>query len=226
MKEFLKRDIFSKIVKCMMILVSGVVAGYLALALVYALPTDGMERHVQESYDMIKEEGISPRLIKGYESTRLDNYSDGLILNSAIYDGDESVWEKAAAIYQHTYEGENYYFSLLKHLDSEPGEITGSYERDWHGYLVYVKLLLLFMNYADIRMLNMVIQIALVVYLIYLMKKKELGKYIPAVGMMLIFLTWSILFYSIEYSAMFYVLMLASVLVICKNRNIISKNRV
>ena len=81
----------------MMILFVGIVLGYLALVLAYLLPVSGMKQHVRESQAMLEEEGIQPVLIEGYMTTRLDNYSDGLILNSAIYDEGESVWKKAAA---------------------------------------------------------------------------------------------------------------------------------
>lgn len=225
-KRLFYRDAFSKIIKCIILLVLGVIIGYLALVFVYLLPPDVMEQHVKESYDMIREEGISPILINGYETTRLDNYSDGLILNNAIYDGQETVWEKAAAVYQYVYEGENYYVSLLRHFDNIPGEIKNSYERDWHGYLVYVKPLLLFMNYEDIRILNMVMQILIVLSLIHLMDKKGLGKYIPATMMLFVFLTWNILFYSIEYSALLYVIVFASIFIISNNHIIISKKTV
>ena len=226
MKDIIKQNIINKLIKGIFVLLGGIIACYIALVLVYLLPTDIMEQHVMESRDLIEAEGISPFLLDGYPSTRLDNYSDGLILNSAIYSGDESVWEKAAAIYQHRYGDEDYYISLIKHLDGIEGEITTSYERDWHGYLVYVKPLLLCMNYADIRLVNMVLQIAVVCLLLYEMYKKKIERYIPAFVMTLFFLTWNILFFSIEYSAMFYVFMTASLWVLKKNDSIVQKRLV
>lgn len=226
MTDIVKQNVIDKLIKGLIILVAGVALGYLALVLVYLLPTDVMEQNVRESKEMFAAEEISPLLIDGYDTTRLDNYSDGLILNSAIYNGKESVFEKAAAIFQYRYGNEDYYHSLLKYLDEVEGLGVASYERDWHGYLVYVKPLLLFMNYADIRLLNMTMQILIVGILIYSMYQFGISKYIPAFIMSLIFLTWGILYYSIEYSAMFYVFMIASVLAIRKNGSLIKRQHI
>lgn len=224
MKNIINKNIIHKLPKGAFILFLGIVLGYLALVMVYMLPTSRMEQHVKESQEMFENEGISFNLIEGYATTKLDNYSDGLILNSAIYNGEESVWKKAAAIYQYRYGGEDYYHSLFKYLNNESGISRDSYERDWHGYLVYVKPLLLWMNYGDIRVLNMALQMIVVLYLIFLMCKKNISKYIPAFVMMLIFLTWGILWFSIEYSALFYVFMLASIFILKKNDILIRKN--
>lgn len=224
MKDILKRCIFNKLIKGCLMLVIGILLGYLALVLVYMMPTEVMEQHVRESQNMLEEEGISPILIEGYITTRLDNYSDGLFLNSAIYDGTESVWEKAAAIYQYRYGGEDYYNSLIKYLDKVPGLSKDSYERDWHGYLIYVKPLLMCMNYADIRIVNMALQIMLVIGIIICMYKKGIEMYIPAFAMTLTFMTWGILYYSIEYSALFYVFMIASIFVLQRNERIVEND--
>lgn len=223
MKQVLYRDIICKLPKGILILVAGILFGYLALVMVYMIPTSRMEEHVKESRGILEEEGISNNLVDGYATTKLDNYSDALILNSAIYNGKESVWEKAAAIYQYRYGEKDYYDSLIRYLNNESGVSRDSYERDWHGYLTYVKPLLVVMNYGDIRLLNMAVQMALVLYLVYSMCKKNLGKYIPAFVMMLIFLTWQVLWFSIEYSALFYVFTLASIVVLRKNDILIQK---
>ena len=114
----------------------------------------------------------------------------------------------------------------LQFLDGDKGWDTNSYERDWHGYLVYVKPLLLFMNYADIRLVNMVLQIFVVFLVLRSMNKKALGDYIPVFIMSLIFLTWNILFLSIEYSAMFYLFTIASLVALNKNEWLLTGNHI
>jgi len=223
MRDILSDGIFKKSAKGLLILLSGIVLGYLALVLVYILPIEPMKKHIRESQSLLEAEGIQPVLVEGYTTTRLDNYSEGLFLNSAIYDGKESVWEKAAAIYQYRYGEEDYYHSLLKYLDAEPDVSVDSYERDWHGYLIYVKPLLLCMNYSDIRVINMALQIIAVIYLFFCMCKQRIEKYIPAFAMTLLFLTWGTLFFSLEYSALFYVFVMASIFILKKNEYILER---
>ena len=138
-----------KLTRYIITLIISVLVGFILLAVVYLLPVASMRANVEQSYDMLEKEGISSDMIKGYDSTRLDNYSDGLILNSAIYEGNESVLNKAAAVYQYNQKNGNYYTALLTMLKGgSEGLEKGSYARDWHGYLVIIKPLLLFMNYV------------------------------------------------------------------------------
>lgn len=49
---------------------------------------------------------------------------------------------------------------------------TVDYTRYWHGYLVWLKPLLLLMDYADLRMLNMMLQLLLLLTVIkYFLQK-------------------------------------------------------
>ena len=208
------------------LLFCGVIVGFLLLVLSFLLPTSRMTENVEASCKQLMKEGISPNVLENYETTRLDNYSDGLILNSAIYNGKESVVEKASAIYQYTYDGENYYQSLFSYIDGKTDMIRGSYARDWHGYLVYVKPLLLFFNYNEIRMLNLFLQCILITFIILEMKQKQLDKYIIAFILFLFFMSFHILYLSLEYSALFYVILLAVIIMLQHSTKLYSSNKI
>lgn len=69
--------------------------------------------------------------------------------------------------------------SLIKWLwlKEEPNTSLG-YARYWHGYLVVLKPLLLLLDYADIRILNMIVQLLLLVWLIVSMIEIDRKKYV------------------------------------------------
>lgn len=52
-----------------------------------------------------------------------------------------------------------------------------SYGRYWHGYLLFLKPLLVFLNYGEIRYVNMTVQLGFMFYLIYLFVKHNKAYY-------------------------------------------------
>ena len=126
-------------------------------------------------------------MIDGYSTTTMDNYTEGLTFNSAICDGGGSVFERAASVNQYRYaDQEMYYYALFKYFDGEDDYFIDEYARDWHGYLAYIKPLLLVFNYDGIRILNLGIQLISCISIIGLLIKKGKGAYIPAFLIMLI----------------------------------------
>lgn len=146
-------------------LVSWCVA-FIAVLLVYMLPVAPMYRHAVESRPIFEREGVSPTLIPGFQSTYLDTYTDMTMLNMALYDGDESVLERAMKGFYYMYDGPSIFESGLRYLQGEAGAQQVSYARYWHGWIVFLKPLLLFFNYAEIRMFNFIFQSILAMFLI------------------------------------------------------------
>lgn len=127
--------------------------GYLLLVAAYSLPVGRMIHHVEESVSAFDEGGVYPTLILGMRNTKLDNYTDVIMMSEAIYNGPESVVEKAAG---------NYFSTNLAGAAEDPENTEFSpYSRYWHGYLIFLKPLLLFFNISEIRMLSMGAQLVL-----------------------------------------------------------------
>ena len=76
-----------------------VLGGFLLICAVYVLPTERVCLHVRESGETLEQEGDYYQLLQGDESTKLDNYTDAIMLLSAAYDGEEDIIEKAANSY-------------------------------------------------------------------------------------------------------------------------------
>ena len=114
-------------------------------------------------------------LVKTYSSTWLDIRTDLVMMLIAAYDSDASPWEQALEnrMYNDT---ERYYrlserLAAVAHGVGKDAEPAYSYGRYWHGYLLLLKPLLLFCSYMDIRMLNVLAQGTLLLYLLLQLKK-------------------------------------------------------
>ena len=165
---------FKHIRNILFIFIGMVAAGYLALVCVYALPTEPIQKNVAEAANIMQMDGSHPELVYGHQDTMLDNLTDSIMLLTARYEGTESVFEESLL---------NSRFTVNGLMDSEVlaaeasgkylnGE-TSSYGRYWHGYLLYLKPLLMVLNYGQIRYLVGGVQFALLVAVLYLFVKKQ-----------------------------------------------------
>lgn len=79
------------------LLLAGAVIGYLLLVLVYCLPTERMQQHLESCVDAFAQGAVS--LVKDDTGMWVDYLTDSVILAEAVYNGEESLWEQAAAVY-------------------------------------------------------------------------------------------------------------------------------
>ncbi len=177
-----------------------VAAGYLALVCVYALPTEPIRKNVAEASNIMQMDGSHPELVYGHQDTMLDNLTDSIMLLTARYEGTGSVFEEALL---------NNRFTVNGLMDSEvlaaeaigeelDGEAS-SYGRYWHGYLLYVKPLLMMFNYGQIRYLIGGIQITLLAAVLYLLVKKNKEKHVIPFMASYLFLNPAALSLSLQY---------------------------
>lgn len=107
------------------------------------------------------------RLIPGYESTAIDNYTDRILLNEAVCKVDVPLIEKV--IYNNQI---NYYRqydqqeNLLRYLDGESGYKYQGYIHYRGGRQIILKPLLLLFDHADILILNTILQTFLFILVI------------------------------------------------------------
>lgn len=153
------------------VLLAGVMLGFAALLLVHLLPCAPMREHIYWSMEMIEKEFEDEVLIDGYPSTMTGNFTDCLMLEHAVYSsGQHSVLEQALLMYRSESHGtaaegeEDGWWpghSLRDYLTGIPQPREVSYPRYWHGYLVFLKPLLLFTSFSTIRLLQAAVQLIL-----------------------------------------------------------------
>ena len=150
---------------------------FLLQTAVYALPNERIETHLSQSAEVFEAEGTYPLLMDGYNS-QLDNWTDSVMLLTASYKNGDSVIRQAA---QNIYPRENGVDptdTLIKY-DNDKEYTEFSYSRYWNGYIIWLRLLLVFMNYQKIRMLIMSIQILLFVLALKVLYDKNRKLCIP-----------------------------------------------
>ena len=151
--------------KLLLQVIVAIILGTVLMIAVYSLPVDVMREHVQESNIIQYREMDTYYWAPWIVSSKLDNFTDAIMLNNAVFEGTGSVVDDAMNNPYVNVDGLEQTRSLVKYVsDDSANKIVINYPRYWHGYLVWLKPLLLVMNYADIRVLFMFIQMFLVLF--------------------------------------------------------------
>jgi len=151
------------------------------LVMVYLLPIQPIKQHVFDSTGVLQEEGdyteflpsefvrlhpynmdIKTLLLNNRGMAR-DNHTDALMLGAAAFDdgGATSVLQKALLVYHDESVMHQTIDSLSAYAVNGMATTPEAYPRYWHGYLVVLKLLLLFFTYRQIRYLNVLLLLGL-----------------------------------------------------------------
>ncbi len=201
---------FKKSLNVILILLSCIILGALFLSLSYMLPTRIMRDNLKTSIPLFENEGAYPHVTGSYEFSKLDNWTDCIMLGNAIYNGDEPIIEKAMRGYRAHEKNALTTDSLILDLNGAPLEAQ-AYERYWHGYLIVLKPLLLLFSYDGIRVLNSII-IPLILFLVsFLLYKNNLKRYILAYLIAVIAINPFVIAMSLQYSTIFYLFNIAMI---------------
>ena len=149
------------------IIILSIIMGWILLTLAYSLPTERISKNLESSVRYFKE--TYPQFTK-YDSSKLDLYTDALMLLTSAHKNTEAVYIESLLNKQIYYDGKNPVQTLNKaytkkqNLENDIDNAkTFSYARYWHGYASILKPLLSYpsLHYGKIRSLNMVVQLGL-----------------------------------------------------------------
>lgn len=181
------------------------ILGTLLLIGVYCLPVAPIENHVNSSAEVFEAEGSYPSLFS-WCTSRLDNYTDALMLLEAADDTDDSVTNKAMLIYHGTISEFHPSKVLVAHYINGTGyDRIATYPRYWHGYQILLKVLLEFMDYQSIRILNAIFQLLLVVIVLRLLLLRNMKEYVTPYLLSYLMLMPVTLAKSLQYSTCYYI---------------------
>lgn len=218
---------FKITINYLLILIISVAVGFLLLVLSYFLPVDQMSYNVLITSKNYVSEGEYPNIIVDDDATRIDNYTSELMLLEAIYDGEENVVDKAINVYRREIPNSNNKFAdtlfkLDKILKGKVYTEKTAYPRYWHGYLIVLKPLLLFFNHTQIKILNLIIQTMLLAYIVFLMTKNNLTKYIYPFVLSVLLTYPFVIALNMQYSTIYYILLL-SLIVLLNKKEVVKK---
>jgi len=181
------------------------------LILVNFIPSSAIRDNVIESAQILQKEGMYPQY-NGYRLSRLDNFTDAIMLNIAVSVESEHPINSAMS---------NYYYDDIKDIDIERAILTertakndvlglekSRYGRYWQGYQVTLRPILCFLNINGIRILNYILLSLLVIVNLFLIWTK-IGKF----ESILFFISLLIVFFpvvpsSMQYSTCFYLMLI------------------
>lgn len=176
----------------------------ISMCLVYALPQDQIASHVAQSKEIFEKEGSYPRLVSWQISSQLDNFTDALMLLMAGYHGEGPFYQDAFRNAFPSIEGNTPAETLVRIYTDENIEYTvTNYDRYWHGYLLYLKPLLCFFSYQEIRFYWGMLQMLLTgMILVLFIRKKMTSEIVPFLSVYL-FLNPSAMFVSLQFGMMY-----------------------
>ncbi|MDE7261127.1 MAG: hypothetical protein K2N78_03565 [Oscillospiraceae bacterium] len=194
-----------------------VLGGYLLLVLAYCLPTEKISENVAESALAFYNEGPYRQLNFGGGSSgnsTQDNFTDAIILLNAENANNENVFIAALKVNRITSGDQLPTDTLIAfHTGTDQEYGTSSYARYWHGYLVFLKPLLLIFSYQQIRYILALVQLGLVAAVIGLLAARGKGLYCIPVVLTYFFLNPAVCSLSLQYTPVL-VLTMAELIVI------------
>ncbi|MBR7042125.1 MAG: GtrA family protein, partial [Bacilli bacterium] len=206
----------------LLIMLGSIIAGTILLVLVYIIPTNHMKENASDVVSVFEREGRYPEIIEGYANTKLDNYTDALIINEAIFDSDDNLIDKAMYVYSK--QKKEPLTDVISVIQNEDNEMNNEgYGRYWHGNVIPVKLLLLIFSFSQIRVFNIFIQTILLLGIFYLMIKKNLisNTFSLAISIFLIFPF--IIGLSLQYSSIYYIFLISTLIMLKYNNKLKDK---
>lgn len=184
---------------------------------------DSLSKNAEESAAILYEEKQWPELWKGNTATKLDNYTDSMLIStvSTKEEGD-SVINDALMAKRVQYGEKDPLTSLYKlyagKKKADPIYVT--YARYWHGYMIFLKPLLLFGNISMIRAINMLLQFLLIACIMAQCIRKGYNWLCPPLLLAWISISPIAVTMSLQFSPVFYITGLSALLIITKGKDL------
>lgn len=196
--------------KCFVCLLLSILAGILLMTCVYILPTGRMLTQADRSLPIFENEGTSFCWAPEEKSARLDGFTDAIMLQTAVYVRDENPMKAAMRNDRMEFsEGKlDPAGSLKQYVYGNRSGYVMSYARYWHGYLLFLKPLLLFFSLSDIRMMNAAFQLVLAAGVLLLAYRKRGLRLALPMGLALLVINPISTALSMQFSSIYYLTLL------------------
>ena len=203
--------------KLLLHVILAILVGALLLSAVCMFPSAPMDRNLERSAGVFAEEGIYPELFP-WCTSQLDSTTDALILLISACDSGENPVVQAMRGTRNTLSSvEAASDELAVHYgNGVPFDGTAPYYQYWHGYQLIIRPLLSLLSYSGIRILNGVVQTALLLLLCVMMRRAGLSRYILPYLVSVLMLMPLALAMSLQFSSCYYTLTISSILLLWK----------
>lgn len=155
---------------------------FVLLLAAYALPGEKVRQNVYRSAQTIRQEGLYPEYF-GFKLFQMDNYTDTLMLFEAA--SADELPPLQAMMTNTAYNVDNFETladDLAWYIQKDqatgaqrtdaPELVPFSYARYWHGYLIWLRPLLLVMPYTGVRIVQYIVLFALLALLLVQLRRR------------------------------------------------------
>ena len=204
-RNYLKNTFYNII-----LLLSGILVGYLLLIIVQFIPISPISKNAENSQELLMLEGDYPASFDSFMKPM--NLNDGINIQSLILNNRGFVSDEfTSKIMLSTAASSTGLPAYKAALD------TNGYSRYWHGYLVFLKPLLYFFTYHQIRIINYIVLGGLLVWLTILLFQAY-GKNMTVAFLLSLFMVWPFIIpRCLQYCTMAYTTLIA-LIVLLKSR--------
>lgn len=196
--------------KCCLVLLASILAGIVLMSCVYMLPTGRMLTQADRSLPIFENEGTSFCWAPEEKSARLDGFTDAIMMQIAVYIRDADPLKAAMRNDRMEFsEGKlDPAGSLKQYVYGDRSGYVVDYARYWHGYLLFLKPLLLFFSLSDIRMMNAALQLILAAGVLLLAFRKRGLRLALPMGLALLVINPVSTALSMQFSSIYYLTLL------------------
>ncbi len=215
----MKADWKRVLIHMTMLLAGSALLGTLLLTLVFCIPTDRIRAHVAESVDRVLcGEQPAENAFKRHIRQNKESYTDSIIVQYAFEKiagknaYEHAMWAWHYDLEEEIWAAEDSLRAVLAGAD--PSEMhLREYSRYWHGYLLYIKPLLLIFSWEQLIWLEIVLEVVLLAAVALEAFRKKCPKVAVAVAAGLLFMKPELMMVSFTMSVCL-IIMSAAVLVL------------
>lgn len=211
------------LIRNIIVFVSAVVVGFALIVIAFLLPTAPMREHLGAEMDTLAlHYHIDP--FPDRPNADLDFDTDYHMLAIAANEGTGNVVERAlSACYLQPTKDVNQLTILQETVSPTADHASVAYARYWHGYLIPLKLQLLFADYYSILLYNGIALLGLFVLVAVLMTRRGLERYIPALVIAVGLVSPVSITMSMQYYACSYISLISIILILAAYEKLTEK---
>ena len=214
----------------LLVLLASVILGTVLLILVYSLPVNVMRNNVSKSIDALLQKGDYPSWSEGGGITSiLDYFTDAIMINTAIYSSGKHVYDSMMNQRRKYNEArsrtEDLSMALKAENTNEDGLNVVSYPRYWHGYLLYLKPMLMFLSVNRLKMINFLLQFFLLIAVVMKMSYKVGKAYVFAFAMAVLVINPISTVLCLTFCDVYYIVLIMMIIMLDYNNSLNRDNR-
>jgi len=179
----------------------------LLMTAVYMLPNKPIRKNIQASIPRFSLEGNYYKPFINSHSIQLDGFMDSKMLQTALASVEGNPLKTAMSGTMKY--GSGTHWEQMRLATEQNIQGTGSYARYWHGYMLYLRPLLLFFDYEGIRVVSSFVFFLLYTGAVCLLAKKTGWIYAMGLAGSMVFVKIYILPMSLQFAGVFNLMFIA-----------------